>query len=119
VGVNGLPRPGDTYKTWNSGTWTRRKTGGPYYNVSVTLDKHCLGILERQQKGSRSEYIRWALKDYHLRGDDSQAKIIAELEQAIQNHLKIQKKLGQRILDLEQKKDKMGIISRIKAFFFR
>ena len=83
-----MPKEGDTYRTFHSGV-RKSKQGGPYYNVSVTLDKHCLGILERQQKGSRSEYIRWALKDYHLRGHESQARIIQELEESIERHMLI------------------------------
>ena len=99
--VNGLPKEGDTYRTFHSGV-RNKKNGGPFYNVSVTLDKHCLGILERQQKGSRSEYIRWALKDYHLRGHESQARIIQELEEAIQRHLIIQDKMRQEIVELQE-----------------
>ncbi len=100
-----MPKEGDTYRTFHSGV-RKNKRGGPYYNVSVTLDKHCLGILERQQKGSRSEYIRWALKDYHLRGHESQARIIQELEEAIQRHLLIQDKMRMEIVNLQESRKK-------------
>lgn len=100
-----MPKEGDTYRTFHSGV-RNKKQGGPYYNVSVTLDKHCLGILERQQKGSRSEYIRWALKDYHLRGHDSQAKIIQDLEESIERHLIIQAKLRTEIVELKESRRK-------------
>lgn len=119
VGVNGLPREGDTYKTFHSGIYSSRKQGGPFYNISVTVDRHCLGILERQSKGSRSEYIRWAIKDFHLRGHESQSRVISELEGAIQNHLKIQKKLISRIEELENSKPKSTGIRKIFGFFFR
>ena len=97
-----MPRPGDSYTTHNSGSWTRRK-GGPYYNISVTVDKQCLAILESLPKGSKSEVIRWALKDWHLRQDPSPSQVIAELEAAIENHLKIQAMLRQEIQNVKVK----------------
>lgn len=110
-----MPKEGDTYRTFQSGV-RKSKQGGPYYNVSVTLDKHCLGILERQQKGSRSEYIRWALKDYHLRGHESQARIIQELEDAIQRHLLIQDKMRQEIVNLtESRKKNVTLMGKMMA----
>lgn len=100
-----MPRPGDSYTTHNSGFWTRRK-GGPYYNISVTVDKQCLAILESLPKGSKSEVIRWALKDWHLRQDPSPSQVIAELEEAIQRHLLIQDKMRQEIVDLQEARTK-------------
>jgi metal-responsive CopG/Arc/MetJ family transcriptional regulator len=119
VEVNGLPKEGDTYRTFHSGV-RNKKNGGPFYNVSVTLDKHCLGILERQQKGSRSEYIRWALKDYHLRGHESQARIIQELEEAIERHLLIQARLRQEIIELQDsRKRNVTLMGKMMALIDR
>lgn len=59
------PRPGDTYKSPSAGYGLSPKNRGPYYNISVTLDREALDIVNSWPKGTKSERIRWAIKDRH------------------------------------------------------
>ena len=59
------PRPGDTYKSPSAGYGLSPKNSGPYYNISVTLDREALDIVNSWPRGTKSERIRWAIKDRH------------------------------------------------------
>ena len=58
-----MPRPGDSYKSPSSNYGLSSAGKGPFYNISVTLDKEALAIVESWPKGTKSERIRWAIKD--------------------------------------------------------
>lgn len=71
-GLN-LPKQGDTYKSPSTGWGLSSKNKGPYYNISVTLDREALDIVEGWPRGTKSERIRWAIKDRHY-GNSPQLK---------------------------------------------
>ena len=104
MGVNGLPRAGDSYTSPSSyqKLYRAAKTAaGPYYNISVTLDFETLKIVNSWERGTKSERIRWAIKDAAYGRSPARAEKIAELEQAVVNHLNLQKKLLAKIDELE------------------
>ena len=59
------PKPGDKYKSPTTGWGLSSTNKGPYYNISVTLDREALDIVDSWPKGTKSERIRWAIKDRH------------------------------------------------------
>lgn len=63
MGGLSLPRPGETYKSPSTNYGLSSAGKGPFYNISVTLDKEALAIVEGWPKGTKSERIRWAIKD--------------------------------------------------------
>lgn len=99
-----MPRAGDSYTSPSSyqKLYRAAKTAaGPYYNISVTLDFEALKIVNSWERGTKSERIRWAIKDAAYGRSPSRAEKIAELEQAVVNHLNLQKKLLAQIEELE------------------
>jgi len=58
-----VPREGEGYTKPLGGIQQRK--GGPYYNISVTIDRETLNIIDAWPKGTKSERIRWAIKDRH------------------------------------------------------
>ena len=65
MGGQNLPKQGDTYKSPSTGYGLSSKNSGPYYNISVTLDREALDIVNGWPRGTKSERIRWAIKDRH------------------------------------------------------
>tara|TARA_B100000161_G_scaffold263253_2_gene234333 strand:+ start:503 stop:850 length:348 start_codon:yes stop_codon:yes gene_type:complete len=114
VGVNGLPREGDTYKRepWPLG-------GTPasnFYNVSITLDDDSIRIFNSWPKGYRSERVRWAIKNRHYGRDP-------ELAETVERLRKVNEKLqyeAQLLWEENQAlKNKPTGIRRLMALFFR
>ena len=85
-----MPREGDTYDSpsKHQRLYTREKTNqGPYYNISVTLDREALSIVDSWPRGTKSERIRWAIKDRHYGRTDA---ITEEIEMLYRNIEKLQ-----------------------------
>ena len=58
-----MPKLGEGYTKPQGGIQQRK--GGPYYNISVTIDRETMDIIDAWPKGTKSERIRWAIKDRH------------------------------------------------------
>jgi hypothetical protein len=81
-----MPREGETYTSPSSDQPLYRavKTNnGPYFNISVTLDEQSLRIVNRWPRGTKSEMIRMAIKDYANGNSSGAHDYIRELEKNI------------------------------------
>lgn len=78
-----MPREGETYTSPSSHQPLYRavKTNnGPYYNISVTLDEMSMRIVNRWPRGTKSERIRLAIKDYANGNSPAAHEYIQQLE---------------------------------------
>ena len=87
-----MPREGTGYKKPSGGIQQRK--GGPYYNISVTLDIETLNIVNSWPKGTVSERIRWAIKDRYYGKSNA---VSEELEMLRANMMRLQKRLTSEI----------------------
>ena len=87
-----MPREGTGYKKPSGGIQQRK--GGPYYNISVTLDIETLNIVNSWPKGTVSERIRWAIKDRYYGRREAGSE---ELEMLRANMMRLQKRLTSEI----------------------
>jgi hypothetical protein len=81
-----LPTKGDTYKSPSSDQPLYRavKTNnGPYFNISVTLDEMSMRIVNRWPRGTKSEQIRLAIKNYANGNNPGTHEYIMELQKNI------------------------------------
>jgi hypothetical protein len=81
-----LPTKGTTYKSPSSDQPLYRavkSNHGPYFNISVTLDEQSLRIVNRWPRGTKSEMIRLAIKDYANGNSSGAHDYIRELEKNI------------------------------------
>lgn len=84
-GLN-LPREGETYTSPSSHQPLYRavKTNnGPYFNISVTLDEMSMRIVNRWPRGTKSEQIRLAIKNYANGNNPGTHEYIMELQKNI------------------------------------
>lgn len=93
-----MPRPGDSYKSPTSRWGLSSTNKGPYYNISVTLDKEALEIINTWPRGTKSERIRYAIKDRHYGNSPQVAEYIETLLNSI---ARLQARLGDEILKNE------------------
>jgi len=80
------PRVGDTYTSPSSDQPLYRavKTNnGPYFNISVTLDEMSMRIVNRWPRGTKSEQIRLAIKNYANGNNPGTHEYIMELQKNI------------------------------------
>lgn len=78
-----MPKPGDSYRSPASDQPLYRavKTNnGPYFNISVTLDELSMRIVNRWPRGTKSERIRMAIKDYANGASPAAHDYIQELQ---------------------------------------
>jgi len=100
------PRPGDTYKTPGGDQPLYRhvkRNQGPYFNISVTLDELSMRIVNRWPRGTKSERIRLAIKDY---ANGQSEGVHSHLDELYVNIARLQRALGEktaRITELESK----------------
>lgn len=106
MGLDSLPRPGQTYKAPGGDQPLYRhvkRNQGPYFNISVTLDELSMRIVNRWPRGTKSEKIRLAIKDYA----NAQSEGVHEhLDELYVNIARLQRALGEktaRITELESK----------------
>jgi len=92
------PRPGDSYKSPTSRWGLSSTNKGPYYNISVTLDKEALDIVNTWPRGTKSERIRYAIKDRHYGNSPQVAEYIETLLNSIS---RLQARLDNEILKNE------------------
>lgn len=92
------PRPGDSYKSPTSRWGLSSTNKGPFYNISVTLDKEALDIVNTWPRGTKSERIRYAIKDRHYGNSPQVAEYIETLLNSIS---RLQARLGDEILKNE------------------
>lgn len=81
-----MPTKGDTYKSPSSDQPLYRavKTNnGPYFNISVTLDEMSMRIVNRWPRGTKSEQIRLAIKNYANGNNPGTHEYIMELQKNI------------------------------------
>lgn len=81
-----MPREGDTYTSPSSDQPLYRavKTNnGPYFNISVTLDEMSMRIVNRWPRGTKSEQIRLAIKNYANGNNPGTHEYIMELQKNI------------------------------------
>ena len=81
-----MPREGESYKSPSSDQPLYRavkSNHGPYFNISVTLDEQSLRIVNRWPRGTKSEMIRLAIKDYANGNSSGAHDYIRELEKNI------------------------------------
>ena len=89
-----MPKEGERYTSPSSDQPLYRvvkSNHGPYFNISVTLDEQSLRIVNRWPRGTKSEMIRLAIKDYANGNSSGAHDYIRELEKNIvglQNALK-------------------------------
>ena len=86
MGLLGLPREGETYTSPSSHQPLYRavKTNnGPYFNISVTLDEMSMRIVNRWPRGTKSEQIRLAIKNYANGNNPGTHEYIMELQKNI------------------------------------
>ena len=101
-----MPRPGDTYKNPGGDQPLYRhvkRNQGPYFNISVTLDELSMRIVNRWPRGTKSERIRLAIKDYANGQSDG---VHEHLDELYVNIARLQRALGEktaRITELESK----------------
>lgn len=106
MGSDSLPRPGDTYKTPGGDQPLYRhvkRNQGPYFNISVTLDELSMRIVNRWPRGTKSERIRLAIKDY---ANGQSTGVHEHLDELYVNIARLQRSLGEktaRITELESK----------------
>ena len=104
--VDVMPRPGDTYKNPGGDQPLYRhvkRNQGPYFNISVTLDELSMRIVNRWPRGTKSERIRLAIKDYANGQSDG---VHEHLDELYVNIARLQRALGEktaRITELESK----------------
>lgn len=80
------PREGETYTSPSSHQPLYRavKTNnGPYFNISVTLDEMSMRIVNRWPRGTKSEQIRLAIKNYANGNNPGTHEYIMELQKNI------------------------------------
>lgn len=80
------PREGETYTSPSSHQPLYRavKTNnGPYFNISVTLDEMSMRIVNRWPRGTKSEQIRLAIKNYANGNNPGTHEYILELQKNI------------------------------------
>ena len=100
------PRPGDRYKTPGGDQPLYRhvkRNQGPYFNISVTLDELSMRIVNRWPRGTKSERIRLAIKDY---ANGQSEGVHEHLDELYVNIARLQRALGEktaRITELESK----------------
>ena len=100
------PRPGDTYKTPGGDQPLYRhvkRNQGPYFNISVTLDELSMRIVNRWPRGTKSERIRLAIKDY---ANGQSEGVHEHLDELYVNIARLQRALGEKtakITELESK----------------
>lgn len=81
-----MPIKGTTYKSPSSDQPLYRavKTNnGPYFNISVTLDEMSMRIVNRWPRGTKSEQIRLAIKNYANGNNPGTHEYIMELQKNI------------------------------------
>jgi hypothetical protein len=107
-----MPREGETYEspTKHQRLYTSEKTNqGPYYNISVTLDREALNIVDSWPRGTKSERIRWAIKDRHYGRTEA---ITEEIEMLYRNIEKLQAVILRRAPP-----EKASILQRLRNLF--
>ena len=101
-----MPRAGDRYKTPGGDQPLYRhvkRNQGPYFNISVTLDELSMRIVNRWPRGTKSERIRLAIKDY---ANGRSEGVHEHLDELYVNIARLQQALGEktaRITELESK----------------
>lgn len=81
-----MPREGDTYTSPSSHQPLYRavkRNNGPYFNISVTLDEMSMRIVNRWPRGTKSEQIRLAIKNYENGNNPGTHEYIMELQKNI------------------------------------
>lgn len=81
-----MPREGDTYTSPSSHQPLYRavkRNNGPYFNISVTLDEMSMRIVNRWPRGTKSEQIRLAIKNYANGNNPGTHEYIMELQKNI------------------------------------
>lgn len=81
-----MPREGERYTSPSSDQPLYRavKTNnGPYFNISVTLDEMSMRIVNRWPRGTKSEQIRLAIKNYANGNNPGTHEYIMELQKNI------------------------------------
>lgn len=114
MGLIFLPIKGDTYEspTKHQRLYTREKTNqGPYYNISVTLDREALSIVDSWPRGTKSERIRWAIKDRHYGRTEA---ITEEIEMLYRNIAKLQDVITH---GPHSERGKKGFLQRLRNLF--
>lgn len=110
MGLEYLPKPGDRYKSPSAGYGLSPKNRGPYYNISVTLDREALDIVHGWPKGTKSERIRWAIKDRHYGNSPEVTEYIETLLNSIS---RLQDRLGTEIMKNEINPKRQSVLSAL------
>ena len=107
MGSVSLPRGGEGYTKPLGGIQQRK--GGPYYNISVTIDRETLEIIDAWPKGTKSERIRWAIKDRHY---GRHPRLTEEIETLYANIAGLQRVISER-----SAQKRPGMLERLRDLF--
>lgn len=105
-----MPKPGEGYRKPSGGIQQRK--GGPYYNISVTIDRETLDIIDAWPKGTKSERIRWAIKDRHY---GRHPRLTQEIETLYANIAALQRVISEK--SRVQAGRKIRILERLANLF--
>ena len=112
-----MPKPGEGYRKPSGGIQQRK--GGPYYNISVTIDRETLDIIDAWPKGTKSERIRWAIKDRHY---GRHPRLTQEIETLYANIAALQRVISERTLSPGERTPSPGEttwLKRLRNLFYK